>query len=112
MTIAAELISIQAFGLIFRSGFIFIPHTFNRFDVIGFQFFSDPANVDVNGAVAYDDIIAPNFFKDLLPGEYFIRLGGQEFEQLKFFPGKVDLSPFFQDDIFFPVDDNIAENGS
>ena len=112
MTMAAELISIHVFGLMFRSGFIFIPHAFNRFDVVGCEFLADPAYVDIDGAVAYDDIVAPNFLKDLFPCEYLIRLGGQQFEQFEFFPGKIDLFPFFQDDVFFPVDDDIPENDS
>ncbi len=52
------------------------------------EFFTNLADVNINGAVANNNVFTPDGGENFLPGKYLSRFGDQQGKQFKLFPGQ------------------------
>src|SRR5579863_7458461 len=91
-------------GMRQRSEIKLIPHPFYGGDAIQPQFLPDLADMDVDGAVADDDLVAPDLVEDLVAQKDPTRPRSQQVEQFEFFFGEGDVCSVDSDLEFGGVD--------
>ena len=77
--------------------------------VLGAELGPEAADVDVHGAGAAEEVVAPDLLEELGPGRDPARPGGQEPQQLELLVGQVERPPAQADLVGDGVDDQVAD---